>query len=37
MPSAAEIEVDECPTPNVSYSLSLLFGNPEIPHFVLFV
>ena len=27
MPSAAEIDVDEWPTPNVSYSLSSRFGN----------
>jgi hypothetical protein len=31
MPSAAEIEVDEWPTPKVSYSLSLRFGKPETP------
>ena len=37
IPSAAEIEVEECPTPNVSYSLSPLFGNPEIPSSCLLV
>jgi hypothetical protein len=31
MPSAAEIEVDEWPTPKVSYSLSLRLGKPETP------
>ena len=31
MPNAAEIEVEECPTPNVSYSLSLRLGNPLSP------
>ena len=31
MPSAAEIDVDECAVPNVSYSLSLRFGKPEGP------
>ncbi len=31
IPRAAEIEVEECPTPNVSYSLSLRFGKPLNP------
>ena len=31
MPSAAEIEVEECPTPKVSYSLSLRRGKPPMP------
>ncbi|MCY1225733.1 hypothetical protein D9M72_413650 [compost metagenome] len=31
MPSAAEIEVDECAVPKVSYSLSLRRGKPEMP------
>ena len=31
IPSAAEIEVEEWPTPNVSYSLSLRLGNPLSP------
>ena len=31
MPSAAEMEVDECAVPKVSYSLSLRLGNPEMP------
>ena len=31
IPNAAEIEVELCPTPNVSYSLSPRFGKPEIP------
>ena len=31
MPSAAEIDVDECAVPNVSYSLSLRRGKPEGP------
>ena len=31
MPSAAEIEVDEWPTPKVSYSLSRVLGNPLMP------
>ncbi len=31
MPSAAEIEVDECAVPNVSYSLSSRRGKPEMP------
>src|SRR5690625_6680241 len=31
MPSRAEIDVLECPTPKESYSLSDLLGNPERP------
>ena len=31
IPNAAEIEVEECPTPNESYSLSLGFGKPHKP------
>ena len=31
MPSAAEIDVDECAVPNVSYSLSSRLGNPDNP------
>ena len=31
IPSAAEMEVEECPTPKVSYSLSERLGKPEIP------
>jgi len=31
MPKAAEIEVEEWPTPKVSYSLSLILGKPLIP------
>ena len=31
MPSAAEILVEECPTPKVSYSLSERNGKPEMP------
>ena len=30
-PTAAEIEVDACPAPKLSYSLSEIFGKPEIP------
>ncbi|MNT13741.1 hypothetical protein D3C72_1487220 [compost metagenome] len=33
MPSAAEIDVDECAVPKVSYSLSSRFGKPEMPSF----
>ena len=33
MPSAAEIEVEEWPTPKVSYSLSSRFGNGATPSF----
>ncbi|MCY1304759.1 hypothetical protein D9M70_545280 [compost metagenome] len=31
MPSAAEMEVDECAVPKASYSDSLRFGKPEMP------
>src|SRR4051795_12937368 len=31
IPSAAEIDVDECAVPNVSYSLSVRRGNPDGP------
>jgi hypothetical protein len=31
MPSAAEIDVDECAVPKVSYSLSARRGNPDGP------
>jgi hypothetical protein len=31
MPSAAEIEVEECPAPKQSYALSFLFVKPDIP------
>lgn len=31
MPSAAEIEVDECAVPKASYSDSLRLGKPEMP------
>ena len=31
MPKAAEIAVELWPVPNESYSLSYIFGNPEIP------
>jgi hypothetical protein len=31
MPSAAEMEVDECAVPKVSYSDSLRRGKPEMP------
>ena len=34
---AAEIDVEECPTPNVSYSLSEILGKPEMPLYNLFV
>ena len=37
MPSAAEIEVEEWPTPKVSYSLSSRFGNGATPSFCLTV
>src|SRR5574344_64346 len=33
-PRAADIEVEECPTPNASYSLSLLLGKPLMPPWV---
>ena len=31
MPKAAEMEVDECPVPKASYSLSKREGNPLNP------
>jgi hypothetical protein len=31
MPAAALIDVLECPTPKVSYSLSSRFGKPAMP------
>ena len=31
MPSAADMDVEECPTPNASYSLSKMLGNPHSP------
>ena len=31
MPSAAEMDVLECPTPKWSYGLSLMRGNPLTP------
>jgi len=31
MPRAAEIDVDECAVPNVSYSLSSRLGKPDRP------
>ena len=31
IPKAAEIEVDECPVPKESYSLSDIFGKPLMP------
>ena len=37
MPSAALIEVDECPVPKVSYSLSERFGKGARPCFCLIV
>ena len=37
IPKAAEIEVDECPVPNASYSFSPNFGKPDIPPNSLFV
>jgi hypothetical protein len=37
MPSAALIDVEEWPTPNVSYSLSSRFGNGARPSFFLIV
>ncbi len=37
MPSAAEIDVEEWPTPKVSYSLSSRFGNGATPSFFLTV
>ena len=35
IPKAADIEVEEWPTPNVSYSLSDLFGKPLKPLYFL--
>ena len=37
IPNAADIEVEECPTPNASYSLSLGLGKPHKPLNILFV
>ena len=37
MPNAAEIEVEEWPTPKVSYSLSDLLGKPLSPLYFLLV
>ena len=37
IPNAAEIEVEEWPTPNVSYSLSLRLGKPLRPLYFLLV
>ncbi len=37
MPSAADIEVELCPVPKASYSLSLRFGKPLMPLYFLFV
>ena len=37
MPSAAEIEVEEWPTPKVSYSLSSRLGKGATPSFFLTV
>ena len=37
IPNAADMEVEECPTPNASYSLSLLFGKPLSPPYFLLV
>ncbi len=34
MPSAAEIEVDECAVPKVSYFDSARRGKPEMPSFI---
>ena len=31
IPRIAEIDVEECPVPKWSYSLSLIFGNPASP------
>ena len=33
----AEIDVEACPTPKVSYTLSVLLGNPLNPFLILFV
>ena len=37
IPRAADMEVEECPVPNESYSLSAIFGKPLIPLYFLFV
>ncbi len=37
IPNAADIDVEECPTPKESYSLSVIFGNPLIPLYFRFV
>ena len=37
IPKAADIDVDECPTPKASYSLSERLGKPLIPLYFLFV
>ena len=37
IPNAADIEVEEWPTPKVSYSLSPLLGNPLNPWYLRFV
>ena len=37
IPKAAEIEVEECPTPKLSNSLSFISGKPLIPPNSLFV
>jgi hypothetical protein len=31
MPNMEEMEMEECPPPKASYSLSLIFGKPLIP------
>jgi hypothetical protein len=31
IPNAAEMEVEACPVPKASYSLSLMRGNPLMP------
>ena len=33
----ADMEVEECPVPKLSYSLSAILGKPLIPPFCLFV
>ena len=37
IPRPEEIEVDACPAPNTSYSLSVLFKNPLNPLYFLIV
>ena len=37
IPNAAEMEVEECPTPKVSYGLSLRLGKPLKPLYFLLV